>query len=95
MRHWAELYAAVASDTLPEVPLDSLVADSQGAMGYMIERALRAELRRRGHEGQVATIDIQVGQERPQVAPQHQIASHLCRVHGTLCVDVGRVGVPG
>lgn len=42
-----QLRSELARDELPEVPLDSLVADSQGAMGYMIERALRAELRTR------------------------------------------------
>ncbi len=55
-----QLRSELARDTLPEVPLDSLVADSQGAMGYMIERALRAELRRRGHDGRVVTIVTEV-----------------------------------
>jgi len=55
-----QLRSELARDTLPEVPLDSLVADSQGAMGYMIERALRAELRRRGHHGHVVTIVTEV-----------------------------------
>ena len=36
------------SSEVHEVPLDSLVADSQGAIGYMIQRDLREELRRRG-----------------------------------------------
>ena len=55
-----QLRSELARDELPEVPLDSLVADSQGAMGYMIERALRAELRRRGHDGRVVTIVTEV-----------------------------------
>jgi carbamate kinase len=55
-----QLRSELARDTLPEVPLDSLVADSQGAMGYMIERALRAELRRRDHDGRVVTIVTEV-----------------------------------
>ena len=55
-----QLRSELARDTLPEVPLDSLVADSQGAMGYMIERALRAELRQRGHDGRVVTIVTEV-----------------------------------
>ena len=55
-----QLRSELARDTLPEVPLDSLVADSQGAMGYMIERALRAELRRRGIETPVVTIVTEV-----------------------------------
>ena len=55
-----QLRSEMARDTLPEVPLDSLVADSQGAMGYMIERALRAELRQRGNQSQVVTIVTEV-----------------------------------
>lgn len=46
-----QLRSELARGELPEVPLDSLVADSQGAMGYMIERALRAELRARDRIG--------------------------------------------
>ncbi len=55
-----QLRSELARDAVPEVPLDSLVADSQGAMGYMIERALRAELRRRGDQSQVVTIVTEV-----------------------------------
>ena len=55
-----QLRSEMARDTLPEVPLDSLVADSQGAMGYMIERALRAELRQRGNDTRVVTIVTEV-----------------------------------
>ena len=55
-----QLRSELARETLPEVPLDSLVADSQGAMGYMIERALRAELRSRGVEAPVVTIVTEV-----------------------------------
>ncbi|MDQ7005787.1 MAG: carbamate kinase [Acidobacteriota bacterium] len=32
----------------PDLPLDVMVADIQGGLGYMIERVLRAKLRRRG-----------------------------------------------
>ena len=55
-----QLRSEMARATLPEVPLDSLVADSQGAMGYMIERSLRAELRRRGSDAQIVTIVTEV-----------------------------------
>lgn len=55
-----QLRSELASAELPEVPLDSLVADSQGAMGYMIERALRAELRTRDHDDPVVTIVTEV-----------------------------------
>ena len=43
-----------------EVPLDSLVADSQGAIGYMIQRDLREELERRGIPAEIATIVTEV-----------------------------------
>ncbi|MDH3299626.1 MAG: carbamate kinase [Acidimicrobiia bacterium] len=55
-----QLRSELAGDTLPEVPLDSLVADTQGAMGYMIESALRAELRHRGDQSHVVTIVTEV-----------------------------------
>jgi len=55
-----QLRSELARDAVPEVPLDSLVADSQGAMGYMIERALRAELRGRGDDTDVVTIVTEV-----------------------------------
>ena len=55
-----QLRSELARDELPEVPLDSLVADSQGAMGYMIERALRAELRTRDHDDPVVTMVTEV-----------------------------------
>ena len=50
----------MASGELPEVPLDSLVADSQGAIGYMIERSLRARLAERDHTDPVVTILTEV-----------------------------------
>jgi carbamate kinase len=55
-----QLRSEIARPVLHEVPLDSLVADTQGALGYMIERALRQELRRRGSEAEVATIVTEV-----------------------------------
>ncbi len=55
-----QLRSELARDHVPEVPLDSLVADTQGAMGYMIERALRAQLRQRGLEKPVVTIVTEV-----------------------------------
>ena len=62
-----QLRSELARDELPQVPLDSLVADTQGAMGYMIERALRAELRRRGLEHEVVTVvtEVEVAADDP------------------------------
>jgi carbamate kinase len=42
------LRSEIAAATLHQVPLDSCVADTQGALGYQLDRALRNELRRHG-----------------------------------------------
>jgi carbamate kinase len=44
---------------LYQVPLDSIVADTQGALGYQIQQALENEFRRRGLKTSVATIVTQ------------------------------------
>ena len=44
---------------LHEVPLDSIVADTQGAIGYQIQQALENEFRRRGLKKSVATVVTQ------------------------------------
>ena len=66
-----QLRSELARDELPEVPLDSLVADCQGAMGYMIERSLRAELRERGQDGRVVTIVTEVEVDPHDPACEH------------------------
>lgn len=45
---------------LHEVPLDSCGADTQGAIGYQFQRALRNEFKRRGLTRQAATVVTQV-----------------------------------
>jgi carbamate kinase len=55
-----QLRSELAKSFIHEVPLDSLVADSQGALGYMIERGLREELRRRGLRAEVAALVTEV-----------------------------------
>ncbi len=65
-----QLRSELASGSLHEVPLDSLVADTQGAMGYMIERALRATLRERGLEKPVVSIVTEVEVDRADPAFQ-------------------------
>jgi carbamate kinase len=45
---------------LHEVPLDSCGADTQGAIGYMLQKALYNEFRRRGMHRQAATVVTQV-----------------------------------
>jgi carbamate kinase len=44
---------------LHQVPLDSIVADTQGALGYQIQQALENEFRRRGVTNAVASIITQ------------------------------------
>ncbi|MDH3294759.1 MAG: carbamate kinase [Acidimicrobiia bacterium] len=88
-----QLRSELASATLPKVPLDSLVADTQGALGYMIESALRAELRSRGDQSHVVTIvtEVEVDPADPAFdAPSKPIgrfyglaeAEALAREHG-------------
>lgn len=55
-----QLRVELSKSQIHEVPLDSLVADSQGAIGYMIQRDLREELERRGVRAEVATIVTEV-----------------------------------
>ena len=55
-----QLRVEMTKETIHEVPLDSLVADSQGAIGYMIQRDLRQELVARGVTTEVATIVTEV-----------------------------------
>jgi carbamate kinase len=47
-------------DEVPEMPLDVCVAESQGEIGYMLQRTLREELMRRRIKRPVATIVTQV-----------------------------------
>ncbi len=44
---------------LHQVPLDSIVADTQGALGYQTQQALENEFRRRGLKKSVATVVTQ------------------------------------
>ena len=55
-----QLRVELAREEIHEVPLDSLVADSQGALGYMIQRDLREALGRRGLDAEIATIVTEV-----------------------------------
>ena len=55
-----QLRVELTKSHIHEVPLDSLVADSQGAIGYMIQRDLREELRRRGVPTEVISVVTEV-----------------------------------
>jgi len=67
---WMLLRSELARAEVHEVPLDSLVADSQGALGYMLQRLLREELAARGVEVPVATIvtEVEVDADDPAFA---------------------------
>jgi carbamate kinase len=53
---------------LHEVPLDSIVADTQGALGYQIQQALGNEFRRRGLKHPVASVVTQTLVDRDDPA---------------------------
>jgi carbamate kinase len=55
-----QLRSEIARDQVHEVPLDSLVANSQGSLGYMIQRDLRQTLQARNIPAEVATIVTEV-----------------------------------
>jgi carbamate kinase len=57
---WMLLRSELARAEVHEVPLDSLVADSQGAIGYMLQRLLREALSQRGLDLPVATVVTEV-----------------------------------
>ena len=61
------LRSEMASDVLHTVPLDSCGADTQGAIGYMIQQSLYNEFEKRGMKKRAATAVTQVvvGQDDP------------------------------
>ena len=54
------LRSDLARNVLHEVPLDSCVADTQGALGYQIGQTLANELKRQGIQKPIATVVTQV-----------------------------------
>ena len=54
------LRSDLARNVLHEVPLDSCVADTQGALGYQIGQTLANELRRQHIQKSIATVVTQV-----------------------------------
>ncbi len=54
------LRSDLAKERLHEVPLESCVADTQGAIGYQVGQTLANELRRRGITKSIATVVTQV-----------------------------------
>ena len=67
---------------LHEVPLDSCGADTQGAIGYMLQKALYNEFRRRDMHRQAATVVTQVLVDKDDPSFQHPskpIGSFMCK----------------
>src|SRR5574337_932882 len=64
------LRAEYSRKVLHPVPLDSCGADTQGAIGYMIQQALQNELRQRGSVKQAVTVVTQVLVDRNDPAFQ-------------------------
>jgi carbamate kinase len=67
---------------LHDVPLDSCDADTQGAIGYMIQQSLHNELRRRGLARSAVTVVTQVEVDAADpafAAPQKPIGSFMDR----------------
>ena len=62
------LRSELSRGQLHQVPLDSIVADTQGALGYQIQQALENEFRRRRLKNSVATIVTQTLVDRDDPA---------------------------
>ena len=80
----------LARSELHEVPLDFCGADTQGAIGYMLQQNLHNEFRRRGIEKQVATVVTQVRVERDDPAfqnPSKPIGSFMDRAEAMRRVE--------
>jgi len=60
-----------AKDTVPAMPLDVCGAESQGLIGYMIQRSLRGELLRLGKSRTVTSLVTQVVVDENDRAFQH------------------------
>ena len=48
------------TEAVPRAPLDVLVAETQGSLGYYLQRSLADELARRGHDREVVTLVTEV-----------------------------------
>lgn len=62
---------AAKVEGMHEVPLDVCGADTQGAIGYMLQQNLQNEFRRRGIQRPVATVVTQVEVDRNDPAFKH------------------------
>jgi len=65
------LRSEMASHVLHDVPLDSCGADTQGAIGYMIQQSLYNEFSKRGIDHTAVTVVTQVAVDANDSAFQH------------------------
>jgi len=65
------LQMEAAANTLPAFPLDVCDAMTEGSMGYMLERALLNEMRKRSIDKEVSTVLTQVVVDREDKAFQN------------------------
>jgi len=92
----------LARSELPLIPLDICGADTQGAIGYMIEKALLNEFRRRGIDKKVTAVVTQtiVDREDPSFKrptkpigsfmPEEEALSHKRELGWEVAEDAGR-----
>ena len=57
---WMQLRSVLSKEHLQEVPLDAIVANTQGSLGYMLQRTLRQALRERDSQRPIATLVTEV-----------------------------------
>jgi carbamate kinase len=72
--------SGLAKGLVPEVPVDYADADTQGAIGYMFQRSLYNEFRRRGLKHRVVTLVTQVlvdPSDPAFAAPTKPIGAHM------------------
>ncbi len=96
------LRSDLSAHVLHTVPLDSCDADTQGALGYMIQQCLQNEFQQRGIQQQAATVVTQVLVDRDDPAfknPRKPIGSfydeskaraHIQTRQWTMVEDAGR-----
>lgn len=72
--------AELALHELPPTPMDTAGAETQGLIGYLLQRALHNELRQRGIRRDVTTVltQVEVAQDDPAfAAPSKPIGSRM------------------
>src|SRR5215813_1461269 len=72
--------SGIAKGVVPEVPVDYADADTQGAIGYMFQRALHNEFKQRGLKRKVVAVVTQVlvdGNDPALTNPTKPIGAHM------------------